>query len=94
MKMRLQILYKIVKNKTSEGSNSITIKLLKEVFCYIVKPYTHICNLSFKTGTFPNRMKLAKVIPLFKSGKKIVLTIIDQFRYFLSSRKFLKNFLM
>ena len=58
------------KNKTSEDSNSITMKLLKEVFCCIVKPYTHICNLSFKTGTFPNRMKLAKVIPLFKSGNK------------------------
>ena len=36
----------------------------------ITKPFTYICNLSFQTGTFPNKMKIAKVIPLYKSGNK------------------------
>ncbi|KAK2192589.1 hypothetical protein NP493_26g03050 [Ridgeia piscesae] len=36
----------------------------------IVKPITHIFNLSFQTGTFPEKMNIAKVIPLFKSGSK------------------------
>ena len=58
------------KNKTSEDSDNITMKFLKEVFQYILKPFTRICNLSFRDGIFPDKMKLAKVIPLFKSGDK------------------------
>ena len=57
-------------NKSSEDSDNVSMKLLKEVFQYIVKPYTYICNLSFKNGIFPDRMKMAKVVPLFKSGDK------------------------
>ena len=30
----------------------------------------HICNLSFSKGIFPFQMKIAKVIPIFKSGDK------------------------
>ena len=28
----------------------------------------HICNLSFSKGIFPLQIKIAKVIPMFKSG--------------------------
>ena len=31
----------------------------------IVKPLNHICNKSFETGTFPNEMKITKIVPLF-----------------------------
>ena len=34
----------------------------------------HICNLSFSKGVFPDAMKIARVIPLFKSGDKHVFT--------------------
>ena len=36
----------------------------------IAKPLTciHVCNKSFDVGIFPNDMKIAKVIPLFKTG--------------------------
>ena len=33
-----------------------------------------ICNTSFRTGVFPSRMKITKVILLFKSGAKTDLT--------------------
>jgi len=46
------------------------MSLLKKVISKIVKPFGHICNVSFQTGVFPNKMKIAKVIPLYKSGKK------------------------
>ena len=29
---------------------------------------SHIANISFEMGIFPDRMKIAKVIPIFKSG--------------------------
>ena len=38
------------------------------------RPFTYICNKSFSEGTFPEQMKTAKVIPLFKSGDKSQFT--------------------
>jgi potassium voltage-gated channel Eag-related subfamily H protein 8 len=32
-------------------------------------PLTHIFNASLSSGTFPDRLKLAKVIPLHKKGE-------------------------
>ena len=34
----------------------------------------HICNLSLTSGCFPDKMKVAKVVPLFKSGEMNVFT--------------------
>ena len=34
----------------------------------------HICNLSLSSGVFPDDMKIAKVIPLFKAGDKCFFT--------------------
>lgn len=31
---------------------------------------TYICNKSFQTGIFPDKMKTAKVIPIYKNGDK------------------------
>lgn len=44
--------------------------IIKEVIDFIVRPLTYICNLSFQRGVFPNNMKSAKVIPIFKNGDK------------------------
>ena len=49
---------------------SMTQKLMKDVFPQIVDPICHLFNLSFKTGFIPDKFKIAKVIPIFKSGSK------------------------
>lgn len=61
---------KTCKNKKSTDYNAIDMALVKEVIEGVIKPLTHICNLSFHTGLFPNKMKIANVIPLYKSGNK------------------------
>ena len=48
--------------------------IVQNVIGDIVKPFTYICNMSFVQGVFPDQMKVAKVIPLFKSGQKNVFT--------------------
>lgn len=58
------------KSKSSEDCDDTSMNLLKYVFDLVIKPFTHICNLSFSCGTFPDKMKIAKVIPLYKSGDK------------------------
>ena len=62
------------KNKRSTDHNDIDMMLVKEIIYSIVTPFTYICNLSFLTGIFPSKMKIAKVIPIFKSGDKFNFT--------------------
>ena len=58
-------------SKISTDSSNISRIVEKKVFGVFCKQFTNICNQSFVTGVFPNKMKIAKVIPLFKSNEKI-----------------------
>uniref|UniRef100_A0A8C6U0E0 Reverse transcriptase domain-containing protein n=2 Tax=Neogobius melanostomus TaxID=47308 RepID=A0A8C6U0E0_9GOBI len=62
------------KNKSSTDCFDIDMTLVKQIIHSIVKPLTYICNLSFQTGTVPNKMKIAKVIPIHKNGNKHIFT--------------------
>ncbi len=48
--------------------------LVKNIIELVIEPFIYICNLSFSTGVFPDNMKTAKVIPLYKNGNKHVLS--------------------
>ena len=61
-------------DKKSPGPSEIPINLLKLSAPIIVPHLVTILNLSLQTGIFPNLMKLAKVIPIFKSGSKLLVT--------------------
>jgi hypothetical protein len=58
---------KKLKSKNSSGPDNISSKLLKEIIHLIVKPLSHLFNLSFKTGYIPIELKTAKVIPVYKT---------------------------
>ena len=61
-------------NKTSTDYNGMNMFILKKITNCIVDPFLHICNISFSKGVFPDALKIARVIPLFKSGDKHVFT--------------------
>ena len=48
--------------------NSILTKTLKMSQQIIAKPLVHLFNLSFSTWVFPDLLKIANVIPIFKKG--------------------------
>ena len=50
------------------------ISMVKKVITQIVRPFVHICNVYSETGVFPDKMKIAKVVPLFKFGEENVFT--------------------
>ena len=60
-------------NKTSSGHDDISNKLLKEICEPILPALDYIMNESLKLGEFPTVMKLAEVVPLFKSGKSEIV---------------------
>ena len=62
-----------LKPKPSCGYDGISTKLLKTCRLEICKPLTLIINQMLTTGIFPDDLKVAKVIPLFKKGKNEIL---------------------
>lgn len=60
--------------KHSTDSNGLSMHILKKVFGSVCWPFTEICNKSLLNGVFPESMKVAKVIPLFKAGDNDVFT--------------------
>ena len=62
-----------LKPKPSCGYDGISTKLLKTCKLEICKPLTLIINQSLSTGIFPDSLKVAKVIPLYKKGDKAIL---------------------
>ena len=68
---------KLIENlppKKSSGIDGVDNKILKEIKEYIVGPLCNIFNKSLETGIFPERMKTAKVVPLYKSKSKDLTT--------------------
>ena len=60
---------KIIRNlrsKSSAGCDNISTKLLKEIENVVSRPLSIMNNQSLCTGIFPDRLKIAKVIPLYK----------------------------
>ena len=60
------------KLKTSKavGLDQMPSRLMKDSARVISKPLTFIMNLSISQGCVPQDWKMARVIPLFKGGKK------------------------
>ena len=59
-----------MKNDTSPGFDGIPVSVVKKVNNIISKPLCAIFNLSLSTGIVPEKLKIAKVIPVFKKGAK------------------------
>jgi len=62
-----------IKPKYNSGQDEISTKLMKATITRIINPITHIINQSLQTGIVPNKMKIAKVVPIFKSSNQSLL---------------------
>ena len=61
---------KFLDSKKSAGHDGITAKFLKLSHSCVIAPLADIFNASIKTGIYPDELKIAKCIPLYKKGKK------------------------
>lgn len=57
-------------NKFSSGLDEIPTYILKRIASDISGPLAHIINECFITGQFPDKLKAAKVVPIYKKGDK------------------------
>ena len=63
-----------MKPKSSCGHDGLSIRFIKEIKDIIIDPLTIIINQMLKTGIFPDSLKIAKVIPLYKKGDEHIFT--------------------
>ena len=64
---------KIISNldsKKASGYDEISVTLLKLIKDIISPLLSELINESYSTGIYPNSLKIAKVIPIYKSGTK------------------------
>ena len=61
-------------SKTSSGYDNLSNKVLKHIKNLVCEPLALIINQSFKTGIFPDKLKLAKVFPAFKKEEDFIFT--------------------
>lgn len=66
----VQKIIHILTSKSSSGHDRISTKILKLIAPHLTPSLTIIINQSLCTGIFPHKLKVAKVIPLFKKGDK------------------------
>ena len=59
-----------LKDSSSSGPDSIPTKVVKSILSSIVVPLTKLVNLSFKYGVFPDPLKRARIIVLYKGGPR------------------------
>ena len=50
--------------------DQISVPIFKEFINFFIDPLIVIINICLKKGYFPNQLKLAKIIPIFKKGDK------------------------
>ena len=59
---------------SAAGWDELKPSLIKGIKQFIKVPLRHICNLSFSAGVFPWELKIANVVPIFKSGDDMLFS--------------------
>jgi len=62
--------------------------LSKNIICTYL---SDIFNNCVQNGTFPDKLKLAKVSPVYKSGAKDIASNYGQYQYYHTFPEYLKN---
>lgn len=66
----LQEICNLFKTGKSPGYDNISMYVIKRSFDLLAEPLANIINVSLSTGIFPNKLKIAKIIPVFKTGEQ------------------------
>jgi len=63
-----------LKSKYSAGYDEVPIAIVKRAKDILIKPLLHVVNASIITGTFPEKLKVSKIIPIHKKDNKDDIT--------------------
>ena len=60
-------------NNSTSGHNELPPIVAKTCINEFIEPITYMINESLKSGVFPSELKIARIIPIFKSGDPSLL---------------------
>jgi len=60
-----------LKGNKSPGYDDVSTKAVKAVVQFISNPLSEVFNISLSVGEFANKLKLVKVIPVYKTDDKL-----------------------
>ena len=63
-----------IQSKWSAGFDCIPTNVMKFSIIHTAEPISRIINKSFSTGIFPEKLKIAKICPIFKNGEKCLFS--------------------
>ena len=78
-----------LKTNKSSGYDDISADVVKRVSDEIFVILKHIFNISLAKGVFPDKLKLARVTPIFKKGNNTLITNYRQFQSYPVSQIYL-----
>ena len=55
-------------NNSSSGHDELPLFVAKTYINELIEPITYMINESLKSGVFPSELKIARIVPIFKSG--------------------------
>lgn len=70
----IRLIAKAFPSGKAAGYDNISMSVIKLSIDLISRPLTHILNLSLSRGIVPDKMKIAKVIPLYKAEDKSIFS--------------------
>ena len=70
----IKIVFFSLKSGKSPVFDEINYDIVKQNFNSLLVPLKYIFDLSLKSGTFPEKMKIARIRPVFKSGNTSLMT--------------------
>jgi len=56
-----------LKSSNSEGVDGVNVDVIKASIDLFASPLSQLCNISFSTGIVPDKLRISKVIPMFKN---------------------------
>ena len=76
---------------SAAGYDEIPASIMKQLGNYYAEPLTHLTNQSISHGLFPEEMKLAKILPIYKSEDEQLVNKTDQYQFYHFFLKYFKN---
>ena len=66
----IKIVFSTLKSNKSPGFDDISSVVIKFAFDALIEPIRHIFDLSLTKGVFPDKLKIARITPIFKSAER------------------------
>ena len=67
----------------ASGCDDLPVRMLVDAKDFVSEPLAFIMNLSFSTGIFPDKLKMARVVPIYSKREiKVYQEIIGQSQFY------------